>query len=71
MDRAYERTKPVCSLRIRPDVPPTVGRYAIRGVLGKGSSSVVYRAWDPKFEREGTWKFLQRLEPITITEVEE
>ena len=23
MDRAYERTKPVCSLRHRPDVPPT------------------------------------------------
>ena len=23
MDRAYERTKPVCSLRTRPDVPPT------------------------------------------------
>jgi WD40 repeat protein len=33
-------------------LPSTVGRYRIRGLLGRGSSSVVYRAYDPKFDRD-------------------
>jgi serine/threonine protein kinase/WD40 repeat protein len=40
----------------KPDSAPsplgTLGRYEILGILGRGSSSVVYLAKDPKFERE-------------------
>src|SRR5688572_7475666 len=32
-------------------VPGFVGRYRIDGPLGSGASSVVYRAYDPKFQR--------------------
>ncbi len=45
----------------RPDVaahppaasplPAAVGRYRVRGVLGEGASAVVYRAYDPKYDR--------------------
>jgi WD40 repeat protein/tRNA A-37 threonylcarbamoyl transferase component Bud32 len=33
-------------------VPASIGRYQIRGVLGRGGSACVYLAFDPKFNRE-------------------
>jgi serine/threonine-protein kinase len=42
------------------DPPPaSVGRYQVRGVLGRGTSAVVYRAYDPKFEREVALKVVR------------
>ncbi len=35
-----------------PPVPAVLGRYEIRGRLGAGAFAVVYRAYDPKFDRE-------------------
>jgi serine/threonine-protein kinase len=45
-----------------PAVPllSMVGRYQVRGVLGMGATSVVYRAYDPKFDREVALKVLAR-----------
>jgi len=40
-----------------------LGRYAILGILGRGSSSVVYLANDPKFDREVALKVF-RSEPF-------
>lgn len=41
--------------------PPTkIGRYEIRGELGRGGMATVYRAWDPSFEREVAIKVLPR-----------
>jgi WD40 repeat protein/tRNA A-37 threonylcarbamoyl transferase component Bud32 len=40
-------------------LPEWVGRYRVLGVLGKGAWAVVYRAHDPKFDREVALKVLQ------------
>lgn len=34
------------------DAPKNIGRFEIRGQLGAGAFGTVYRAWDPKLERE-------------------
>lgn len=34
------------------DVPERIDRYQIRSVLGRGGFGTVFRAWDPKLERE-------------------
>ncbi|NWF62912.1 MAG: serine/threonine-protein kinase [Chloroflexi bacterium] len=39
-------------------VPEKIGRYEIKGELGRGGFATVYRGWDPRFEREVAIKFL-------------
>ena len=38
--------------------PEKIGRYEIKGELGRGGFATVYRAYDPRFEREVAIKFL-------------
>jgi serine/threonine-protein kinase len=38
--------------------PSTIGRYEIRAELGRGGMATVYRAFDPRFEREVAIKLL-------------
>lgn len=39
-------------------VPEKIGRYEIKGELGRGGFATVYRAYDPRFEREVAIKVL-------------
>ena len=38
--------------------PEKIGRYEIKGELGRGGFATVYRGYDPRFEREVAIKFL-------------
>ncbi len=40
--------------------PEKIGRYEIKSELGRGGMATVYRAWDPRFEREVALKVLPR-----------
>ncbi|HEV3081926.1 MAG TPA: hypothetical protein VGY66_19255 [Gemmataceae bacterium] len=40
-------------------LPESIGRYRILGRLGVGSSAVVYRAHDPKYDREVALKVVR------------
>jgi len=40
--------------------PEKIGRYEIKGELGRGGMATVYRAYDPSFEREVAVKVLPR-----------
>lgn len=37
---------------------PRIGRYELRGEIGRGGMAIVYRAYDPNFEREVAIKVL-------------
>jgi serine/threonine-protein kinase len=41
-----------------PGVPAAVGRYQIRGEIGRGAMGAVYRAYDPKLGREVAVKLI-------------
>ncbi len=40
------------------EIPEKIGRYEVKGELGRGGFATVYRAYDPRFEREVAIKFL-------------
>lgn len=42
----------------RMAIPEKIGRYEIKGELGRGGFATVYRGYDPRFEREVAIKFL-------------
>jgi tRNA A-37 threonylcarbamoyl transferase component Bud32 len=43
---------------LAPMTPTKIGRYEIKGELGRGGMATVYRAYDPSFEREVAIKVL-------------
>ncbi len=44
-------------------LPERIGRYLIRELLGQGASGAVYRAYDPKFDREVALKVFRTARP--------
>jgi eukaryotic-like serine/threonine-protein kinase len=40
--------------------PENIGRYEVKSELGRGGMATVYKAYDPRFEREVAVKVLPR-----------
>jgi WD40 repeat protein/tRNA A-37 threonylcarbamoyl transferase component Bud32 len=63
---AFEETtnsKETPTVEVPPaPLPANIGRYRIDGILGVGASSIVYRAYDPKFQRAVALKVIRRAE---------
>lgn len=66
VQQLFEQVRPVESASPRPagpsaaapGLPGWVGRYRIDGLLGQGNQAIVFRAYDPKFERPVALKVL-------------
>ena len=58
----------VSDLRPRPvGHPERVGRFVVEGIIGSGSSGVVYAATDPRFGRRVAVKVLNQSDDITFS----
>jgi len=54
------------------DTPPTLGKYQIRGTLGRGAAGIVYDGWDPQIGRRVAIKTMPLpadADPQTIEEI--
>jgi predicted Ser/Thr protein kinase len=63
-DLACEISSPATACP-EPPAPARVGKYEVRGLLGRGGMGVVYLGWDPALRREVAVKLIRS--PLTST----